>query len=75
MYYIHHFEKVVLLISYIDDSFITKDNIERVSWFKKELTTKFDMTSLVSVPSTSEFNFHIRMMACCFIKPIRHLTF
>jgi hypothetical protein len=46
MYYIHHSEKAVLLITYIGDSFLTKDNIEWVSWFKKELTTKFDMTSL-----------------------------
>jgi len=46
MYYIHHFERVVLLTLYIDDSFLTKDNIEQVSWLKKELTTKFDMTSL-----------------------------
>jgi hypothetical protein len=46
MYYIHHSEKVVLLILYIDDSFLTRDNIEWVSWLEKELTTKFDMTSL-----------------------------
>ncbi len=46
MYYKNHSKKVVLLIIYIDDSFLTRDNIERVSWLKKELTTKFDMTSL-----------------------------
>jgi hypothetical protein len=46
MYYKNHSKKVVLLILYIDDSFLTRDNIERVSWLKKELITKFDMTSL-----------------------------
>jgi hypothetical protein len=64
----------MILILYIDDFFETKDDIDGISWLEKELKTKFDVMSLGLYSSTLEFNFHIRTMVCCFIKPIMHLT-
>lgn len=48
LYYIEENGKIMIVVLYVNDLFVTGDHLEKIEWLNQELCSRFDMTSLAS---------------------------
>ncbi len=68
LYYLQCNKKIDILILYVDDIFLTRNDHEKITWLEQDLHSKFKMTFLGFAQNTLTSNFLITRMAYCYIK-------
>jgi hypothetical protein len=46
LYYIKHGAKIVIIVLYVDNLFVTGNDLPKIQWLKTQLMTRFKMTDL-----------------------------